>query len=379
MPTGPDRNKQVQRIVIRIDEVDISARSVHGYDKSNVLVVATWRETPNGLIHVPAQNERWIAQREGMGQWRLVGRLDSADDQSWIEANLGPGDIYIKAPNVWFSGTVHGAGGGGGGSVNSVTAGDASILIGGTATDPTVETADLHTISTLHATAGDVSMNSHKITNLTPGVAGTDAATVSQIPTSLVTSFNTRTGAVTLLKADVTGTGLSFSDVGALGATAAAGGSLAGNYPNPTIASSVNLPGNPTTTTPATADNSTLIATTAFVKAQGYVTATTAPVTSVDGRTGAVTGLADLTSGSQQNFTAEVKAPDFTAGGLTGATAASRYGGATTSGPPTTGTWVTGDYVVSQQGRIWICVSGGTPGSWKASPSVSFTFALSGL
>jgi hypothetical protein len=47
------------------------------------------------------------------------------------------------------------------------------------------------------------------------------------------------------------------------------------------------LTGNPTAPTPATADNDTSIATTAFVKAQGYLT--TAPVTSVAGRTGAVT------------------------------------------------------------------------------------------
>lgn len=44
-----------------------------------------------------------------------------------------------------------------------------------------------------------------------------------------------------------------------------AGGSLAGTYPNPSIASSVNLPGNPTTTTQAAGDNSTKIATDAFV------------------------------------------------------------------------------------------------------------------
>jgi hypothetical protein len=46
-----------------------------------------------------------------------------------------------------------------------------------------------------------------------------------------------------------------------------AGGALTGTYPNPGIISSINLPGNPTTTTQTTGDNSTKIATTAFVEA----------------------------------------------------------------------------------------------------------------
>lgn len=53
------------------------------------------------------------------------------------------------------------------------------------------------------------------------------------------------------------------------------------------------------------------------------------------------------------------------ASGLTGATSASRYVGATAAGPPTTGTFAVGDFVVTQAGRIWVCTSAGTPGTWQ--------------
>jgi len=51
--------------------------------------------------------------------------------------------------------------------------------------------------------------------------------------------------------------------------------------------------------------------------------------------------------------------------GLPGATAASRYAGATTSGAPTTGTFAVGDYVVDQTGAMYVCTVAGTPGTWQ--------------
>jgi hypothetical protein len=55
---------------------------------------------------------------------------------------------------------------------------------------------------------------------------------------------------------------------------------------------------------------------------------------------------------------------NYMGAGLTGATAASRYVGATTAGPPTTGAFVVGDYVVDQSGVLWICTVAGSPGTW---------------
>lgn len=70
--------------------------------------------------------------------------------------------------------------GSGGGTVTSVTAGDASIVIGGTATAPTVETGTLDQVANLHPPAADWSNNSHKITSLANGSAAQDAAAFGQ-------------------------------------------------------------------------------------------------------------------------------------------------------------------------------------------------------
>lgn len=73
--------------------------------------------------------------------------------------------------------------------------------------------------------------------------------------------------------------------------------------------------------------------------------------------------------------------------GLTGATAASRYVGATTSGAPTSGTFAVGDFVVDQTGKVWICTAAGTPGTWtqvgsdrvaKAGDTMTGALTLSG-
>lgn len=67
----------------------------------------------------------------------------------------------------------------------------------------------------------------------------------------------------------------------------------------------------------------------------------------------------------------------FAPTGLTGATAASRYVGATTSGHPTAGTFVAGDLAADQTGNIWVCTVGGTPGTWQSASGISLNSGVS--
>lgn len=56
--------------------------------------------------------------------------------------------------------------------------------------------------------------------------------------------------------------------------------------------------------------------------------------------------------------------PYFHAHGLTGVSEIGRFVGATDSGAPTSGTFDTGDFIVTYDGHIYICTAGGTPGIW---------------
>jgi hypothetical protein len=56
--------------------------------------------------------------------------------------------------------------------------------------------------------------------------------------------------------------------------------------------------------------------------------------------------------------------PDYAPTGLTGATAVSRYAGATARGAPASGTFAVGDFIIDQTGSIWICTTAGSPGTW---------------
>lgn len=79
-----------------------------------------------------------------------------------------------------------------------------------------------------------------------------------------------------------------------------------------------------------------------------------------------------------KKFLVPVQAVSYTPSGLTGATAAVRFVGGTASGAPASGTFVTGDVVVAQNGHIFVCTAGGTPGTWADAGTASGVTSVAG-
>ncbi|MCE5291592.1 MAG: hypothetical protein LLG14_20465 [Nocardiaceae bacterium] len=57
-------------------------------------------------------------------------------------------------------------------------------------------------------------------------------------------------------------------------------------------------------------------------------------------------------------------APGVSTTGVTGATNAGRFAGVTTSNAPSSGTFSVGDYILTTNGQMYVCVAAGTPGTW---------------
>ncbi len=228
---------------------------------------------------------------------------------------VGEGPVVSEVSPLEFE---WGAGGGGGGGVATVSAGDASIVIGGTVDNPAVETGTLDQVATLHPPAAAWSNNAKKITDLASGSAATDAAAFGQLPSS-----------GSPLPLSEGGTGVSAStDAGLLadlGAAPLASPALSGTPTAPTASpltddtqvattgyadaaiaveksraeaaeallaplASPALTGSPTAPTQTTGDDSTKLATTAFVTTAvtdaPYVPVSDLPLSLANGGTG---------------------------------------------------------------------------------------------
>lgn len=113
-----------------------------------------------------------VTTRTGFFLWQVSIVVAGATPDGWMfELPSLPSSVDLYAL----------AGTGLGGTVNSVTAGDASIVVGGTAANPTVETGTFDQVASLHPAAGNVTLNGHKATNAANATAGTDLVTLGQL------------------------------------------------------------------------------------------------------------------------------------------------------------------------------------------------------
>ena len=104
------------------------------------------------------------------GNQTVTGLATGAGQTTWVLVHCP------DATNILYS-VVGGPGG-----VQSVTAADTSVVVTGTATAPTIATGTLDVIAADHPPAANWSNNSKKITGLANGTAATDAAAFGQIP-----------------------------------------------------------------------------------------------------------------------------------------------------------------------------------------------------
>jgi hypothetical protein len=261
-----------------------------------------------------------------------------------------------------------------------------------------VATATLDVIAADHPPAAAWSNNNHALTNVAVlSVSGNTGATSASRYAGATGSGAPVSGTFNLgdFTVDQSGTFWVCTAAGTPGTWAAvakvsqipsslppngaAGGVLSGTYPNPGITTlNQNTTGTASNITgtldqvPAPAANVSLnshkvtglangsAATDAAAFGQVPVIDSTAsdiqpaPGTQAAGSTGKTADAGHVHS----------QPPSFAPAGLTGATAASRYVGATTSGAPVTGTFAVGDQIVDQTGTQWVCTAAGTPGTW---------------
>ena len=298
---------QTKRRRVQIDEVNVAQNVVTGKDQYGLTFQITYGPWfDHGTISVPKQGENWIVEQYRQ-EWRLKYKVEDLTD---IVGSLQPGDKYLNAGTFWMNGNANLTNG-------YLTLNDPTDAQHA-ATKNYVDSQGANAVESVFGRTGIVTAQTgdYTVSQVTgaaplssPALTGTPTTTTpalgddsTTIPT---THWVKQQGFIT--SAPVSSV---FSRTGAI--TAQSGDYTVSQITGAAPLASPTFTGTPAAPTPATADNSTKIATTAFVKAQGYVTSTTSPVTSVFTRTGAVTAQTGDYTVSQITGAAPLASPTFT-------------------------------------------------------------------
>lgn len=301
-------NSQNKRRRVQIDEVNIATNSVTGKDQYGLTFQITYGPYYDGnVVSFPKQGENWIIEQYRQ-EWRL--KFKAEDLTQFPTFTFAPGDKLINAGTLWLNGNAN--------LINGfltlndptdpqhaatkdyvdnlIGSGSSVISVFGRSGIVTAQTGD-YSVSQITGAAPLVSPTFTGTPTAPTPALGDDSTVIptthwvrqqGYISSSLVTSVFSRTGAVTAQSGDYTVS------------------QITGAAP---LASPI-FTGTPAAPTPTSTDNSTKIATTAYVKSQGYITS--APVTSVFTRTGAVTAQTGDYTVSQITGAAPLSSPTFT-------------------------------------------------------------------
>jgi hypothetical protein len=202
MSTGLDLNTATLEAYVTSTATGQPALAIVNPDGSDVLFSVV---LGLGVVNISncdssIQGSAAAGAANGIAQLGSTGLVPTAQEGTGSASS----STFLRGDQTWA--TPSGTG------VSSVTAGDTSIVIGGTSTAPTVETGTLDVIAADHPPAANWSNNSHKITSLANGSAAQDAAAFGQLPsgTNLLPEASGGTGQTTTLaglKGDTLGKG----------------------------------------------------------------------------------------------------------------------------------------------------------------------------
>jgi hypothetical protein len=253
--------------------------------------------------------------------------------------------------------------------VASVSGDGTTIIVSGTEFEPTISVGTVP-YSSISGTP----------TSLPPsGAAGGDLTGTYPNPTlGAVGTAGTfgSSSKVPVITTDSKGriTSVTESTISGGSPSGAAGGDLTGTYPNPTLAAvgTSGTKGSASSVPVFVTDSKGRVTSSTDTSIQITESQVTNLTTDLAAKLplagGTMTGSIDLNGHALNNVTV------LDMDGLTGATAATRFVGATAGGAPTSGTFSVGDFVIDQTAMVWICVTAGSPGTWA--PSSQFDLVL---
>lgn len=312
--------------------------------------------TPTAHSHPESQVTNLIADLAAKADL-VSGKVPTAE----LASGSASGTTFLRGDQTWVAPA-------GGGTVTSVTNADSTITVAGTASDPTVavnaiaESKVTNLVSDLAAKAMSLTATAVKTSNY-PAVAGdlvrgdpSGGVFTVTLPASSVGTL------IGIKKTDSSANALNFAVTGGDTIDGASSGSLTlsgqcriflGVTGGWTVPYGLN----------SLSSLDARYVPKSLVDAKGDLLTATADDTPARRSVGSDNQLLLPDAAQSTGLKWADGPPAVVATGVTGTTTG-RFVGVTASGPPTSGTFAVGDFVVDQNGNMWVCVTAGTQGLW---------------